>query len=377
MSINITYNTSTESNITREFSTSNELKSFISDNKTNFTGAMKVVCDNSITDCNYMFYDCQNLTSLDLSEFDTSNVTNMRAMFYNCQNLTSLDLNNFNTTKVTNMQQMFSSCKNLVVLNINSFNTSNVTRMDDMFQECEKLTSLNLSSFDTNKVTDMDGMFEFCGSLTLLDLSNFDTSKITDMNRMFYYCKNLTSLDISNFNTSNVTNMNYMFEGCSKLTSLNLSSFDTSKVINMRQMFHICYELTTIYCEQDWNNKAVTDSNNMFLSCTKLKGAISYNSSKRNINYANPDTGYFSYPLGTGPSRKFLVNLNMDQNEIKNMLLDKRNTTPDSPAAGQIYYNTTDKKIYVYNGTEWTAGSGFKSSLNLIEAQPYESPEVI
>ena len=321
MSISIIYNTSTESNVTQEFSTATELKNFISTNKANFTGAMKVVCDNSITDCTNMFQYCKNITSLDLSEFDTNNVTDMNYMFYNCNSLTSLDVSNFNTSNVT----------------------------------------------------DMSYMFNRCSSLTNLDVSNFNTSNVTDINDMFSNCSSLTNLDLSNFNTSNVTDMNYMFSNCSSLTNLDLSNFNTSNVTYMNHMFSNCSSLETIYCEQDWKSNQITNSSNMFSNCTNLKGAISYDSTKTDINYANPTTGYFSYL----PSRKFLVNLNMDQNEIKNMLLDKRNTAPNSPAAGQIYYNTTDKKIYIYNGIEWTAGSGFKSSLNLVEAQPYESPEVI
>ena len=269
MSISITYNTSTESNVTQEFNTANELKTFISNNKAIFTGAMKVVCDNSITNCINMFRDCVNITSIDLSEFNTSNVIRMDSMFENCTNLISLNVNNFNTDKVINMQNMFFNCFNLI------------------------------------------------------------------------------SLDVSNFNIKNIKYINGIFQSCSNLT--------------------------TIYCEQDWNNDTITSSTNMFNNCSKLKGAIPYDSTKTDINYANPTTGYFTKI----PSRKFLVNLNMDQNEIKNMLLDKRNTAPNSPAAGQIYYNTTDKKIYIYNGTEWIAGSGFESSLKLVEAQPYESPEVI
>ena len=321
MSISITYNTSTESNVTQEFSTATELKNFISTNKANFTGAMKVVCDNSITDCGTMFYNCPSLTSLDLS----------------------------------------------------NFNTSNVTDMSNMFSYCPSLTSLNLSNFDTSNVTDMNYMFGMCQKLTNLNINNFDTSKVTNMDGMFRECKALTLLNVSNFNTSKVTSMIAMFNGCSNITLLDLSKFDTSNVARMAGMFYNCQKLTTIYCEQNWNNSNITNSADMFSSCTNLKGAISYDSTKVDINYANPTTGYFTKI----PSRKFLVNLNMDQNEIKNMLLDKRNTAPDSPAAGQIYYNITDKKIYIYNGTEWIAGSGFKSSLSLVEAQPYESPEVI
>ena len=45
-----------------------------------------------------MFYRCLNLTSLDLSNFDTSNIIDMDGMFAHCSSLVSLDLSNFNTS---------------------------------------------------------------------------------------------------------------------------------------------------------------------------------------------------------------------------------------------------------------------------------------
>ena len=56
-----------------------------------------------------MFPHC-SLTSLDLSNFDTSNVTDMSSMFYGCLNLKSLDLSSFDTSNVTNMSYMFYIC---------------------------------------------------------------------------------------------------------------------------------------------------------------------------------------------------------------------------------------------------------------------------
>ena len=60
-----------------------------------------------------MFRDCDKLQSLDLSNFDTSNVYNMDSMFYSCHNLQSLDLSNFDTSIVANMDSMFTYCNNL------------------------------------------------------------------------------------------------------------------------------------------------------------------------------------------------------------------------------------------------------------------------
>ena len=62
----------------------------------------------NVADMRNMFKSCSKLTSLDVSDFDTSSVTNMSSMFSSCSKLTSLDLSNFNTSSVTNMSYMFS-----------------------------------------------------------------------------------------------------------------------------------------------------------------------------------------------------------------------------------------------------------------------------
>ena len=184
------------------------------------------------------------------------NPTNMSYMFYQSK-LTDDMMAQFmpyfpNTNQVTNMQEMFSySSSNLTSLNLSNFNTGKVTNMEHMFYECSKLTSLDLSSFDTSQVTSMRGMFYGCSKLTSLDLSNFNTSQITNTYNMFYYCSKLTSLNLSNWDTSNITNMSQMFYNCSKLTSLDLSSFDTSKVTNSYSMFTAVKDCT-IYIGDKW-----------------------------------------------------------------------------------------------------------------------------
>ena len=231
----------------------------------------------SVTDMNNMFARCSSLTALDLSNFDTSNVTSMGnpygygygGMFGECKSLTSLDLSSFDTSKVKQMSNMFDSCSKLTTLDLSNFNTSNVTSMAIMFYGCTSLTSLDLSSFDTSKVTNMDRMFYNCSSLTGLDLSNFDTSNLTNMGGMFTGCKNLTSLNLSSFNTLNVTNMGGMFNNCNSLVNLNLSSFDTSKVTSMQNMFYGCSKLTSLDLSR-FDTSKVTSMKNMFYGCSKL-----------------------------------------------------------------------------------------------------------
>ena len=60
-----------------------------------------------------MFGNCKDLTSLDLTGFDTSNVTSMRYMFCSCESLTNLNLSGFDASAVTEMDDMFYGCDNL------------------------------------------------------------------------------------------------------------------------------------------------------------------------------------------------------------------------------------------------------------------------
>ena len=124
----------------------------------------------------------------------------MYGMFYNCSNLTSLDLSGFDTSKVTDMSSMFftsSYTNKLTSIDLSSFDTSQVTSMADMFCGCVRLVDFDLSGFDTSQVTNMLNMFQYCSNLTSLDLSGFDTSQVTNMSSMFSNCDNLRLLVIS------------------------------------------------------------------------------------------------------------------------------------------------------------------------------------
>ena len=239
---------------------------------TNMTSIDLSVLDTSeVTNMSYMFSACISLTSLDVSNFDTSKVIDMSDMFNQCYMLTSLDLRNFNTSEVIDMSSMFSACISLTSLDVSNFDTSKVIDMSDMFRRADfdsmHIEKINVSNFDTSKVIDMSDMFAGCSRLTSLDVSNFDTSKVINMSDMFSECSSLTSLDVSNFDTSQVIDMSYMFSGCSSLTSLDLSSFDTSKVTTMNWIFNKCSKLTKIMVSNKWVINSGASTDRMFDNC--------------------------------------------------------------------------------------------------------------
>ena len=223
----------------------------------------------SVTDMRSMFSDCSSLTTLDLSGFDTSSVIDMGWMFEGCSSLTSLEISNFNTSSVKSMGSMFRNCRKLPQLDLSHFNTYKVTTMRDMFSGCEALTALNITSWNTQAVTNMNSMFFNCFKLTTLDFSSFNASSVTDMGSMFWNCVSLTSLDLSSFNTPAVTDMSFMFSYCRSLVSLNLANFDTSSVTNMNSMFFDCPSLASLDLA-NFDTSNVTSMRSMFYGCSSL-----------------------------------------------------------------------------------------------------------
>ena len=229
------------------------------------------------------FRDCTGLNEITgLKYLNTAEVTDMSYMFWNCKNLSSLDLSNFNTTKVENMFGMFFYCENLSSLVISNFNTANVTDMSNMFYLCKNLSSLDIPNFNTAKVTDMSYMFHMCQKLTELNLSNFKTEKVKNMSNMFSYCNMLEKLDLSNFNTANVTNMSSMFYGCSTLQTIYVSDDF----------------VVTVLTNEDYKK-------DLFTGCEALKGALTeYDANKTGSEYANYKTGYFTKLVGMNGDEK-------------------------------------------------------------------------
>ena len=56
---------------------------------------------------------------------------------------------------------------------------------------------------------------------------------------------------------------------------------------------------------------------------------------------------------------KFGSSINLQNNELQNAVLQNLSSAPSNAKEGQMYYDTTQKSIMTYNGTEWVkAGSG-------------------
>ena len=127
---------------------------------------------------NFMFDGCNSVESIDISGMDFSNAKSgadyygLSQLFKDCSKLSTLILPptvSFNNSGMS-LNNMFRGCSSLTTLDLSNFDTTNVEYMELMFYDCASLTSLDLSSFDTTNVTTMSSMFLNCYKLSNLTL---------------------------------------------------------------------------------------------------------------------------------------------------------------------------------------------------------------
>ena len=126
-----------------------------------------------------MFNNCRQLTSLDLSSFNSAKVTDMSAMFYGCSNLSTIYVSDeWSTNAVTNSVNMFTGCSKLEGGNGTTYVSSNPTDMTYAHVD----TAGNPGYF-TYKATFQVGDVNKDGSITIADVTvlvNIILGKSTD-----------------------------------------------------------------------------------------------------------------------------------------------------------------------------------------------------
>ncbi|MDD6348641.1 MULTISPECIES: SpaA isopeptide-forming pilin-related protein [Erysipelotrichales] len=121
------------------------------------------------------------------------------SLFYNCQSLKKVDLSNLDTSKTTNMANMFFQCIALTNDGADSY---------IKFRD----TDNSKTKFTTKNVTSMEAMFYWSG-ITKIDLSLFDFSSIEEMSQMFFYCSNLNEIDLSSLSGAKTKKQHSTYDG--------------------------------------------------------------------------------------------------------------------------------------------------------------------
>ena len=102
-------------------------------------------------------------------------------MFGSCRGLTSLDLSNWDVSNLNDMYNMFASCKNLEVLNLSYWNLNN--DMERSFYGCSSLHTIRLDDCNSNTIN------------KVISSSEFPTNTISEVTRTIY-CKRSEAYDL-------------------------------------------------------------------------------------------------------------------------------------------------------------------------------------
>ncbi len=131
---------------------------------------------------------------------------NMGAYFANLSGVEYAALNNLDVSDVNNMKSTFYEFGSWMdTLDLSNWNTSNVEHMWEMFDSTDIKNLILGNNFDTSKVESFSYMFSN-SKFSKLAL-NFTITSGGWMSSMFEDAKNLSELNVSSFDMSNVKNM--------------------------------------------------------------------------------------------------------------------------------------------------------------------------
>ena len=250
------------------------------DPDTNPTGVEKKIC-----------WYSKNENTLKFKPQNNPTYASMAGFFQDYDNLESIDLIGFDTSNINNMSHMFDGCVKLKAVNLTGIVTSAVTDMSYMFYKAgySYIPMQHKNGTLLDKIPNTDDQY-----LSITGMNGFNTGKVTNMEYMFSICSAKT-LDVSRFNASKVTNFSHMFAGendnnstyrPTKFTYLELEKWNVGRNvgnnwIDMSNMFDVCNMIETITLTDDpsstdkgWNFARVTNMTEMFNRCESANKII-------------------------------------------------------------------------------------------------------
>lgn len=320
------------SNIDFRNYTANGFRNFI-----NCVEIGKFILPEDTTDLSNLFYDCNSLTTYDLSGVNWSNITKLEYAFYRCSSLSIIDLSNLNLENITTLQATFFGCSQATEIKLPNILMNNLTTVGSLFANCSNLTSYQLPIFpETNVIC--NSMFSSCSSLENIVLPSMH---VNSMSGVFSRCISLISADLSNVifdeNTSSLTNLFYK---CSSLKTVNFgNNIIYSKQIN--QLFQDCTSIEHIDFSKI-NSQNVTDASYTFDGCSSLK-TIVFDS----LDFSNARCGsMFSGCSSLNFDSNITISVNSGSSLFRDCLSLDKEVVVNITGISSYYHNSISRMFY-------------------------------
>ena len=158
-------------------------------------GRQKIVVNNKSEIKNIIeeiIEETNNEDSINLNHVDVSNITDITRLFRSYR-FKHIDISKWNVSNIVNMQYVFP--ETLETINLSNWDVSNVQLTVGMFYNCKNLKEIgDISNWNIKSLKNASDMFNSCSSIKTIDISNWDLSSLDSANRMFYNCRELESI---------------------------------------------------------------------------------------------------------------------------------------------------------------------------------------
>ena len=132
-------------------------------------------------------------------DLTTIGLNGMQNCFYNCNALTSADLSALTTVGSNGLVSCFKYCNALTSVDLSALTTVDSNGLQSCFSDCASLTSVDLSALTTVGDSGMRSCFSYCSSLANISFPS------------------LTNVQTDSFGTASY---NYCFASCTALTEI-------------------------------------------------------------------------------------------------------------------------------------------------------------
>ena len=306
-------------------------------------------------------------SSINLLNWDVSNVQKMNSMLTICDfntNNVAINISNWNVSNVTDMSLAFFATAFSSMEELN-WNLANITSVSQMFRDTNFNSDLNFI-FPTTRDFNLVSMFESAQYFnrninTRIDETTgkryWDVSSVNNMRLMFLYARSFNQ-PLDQWDVGNVTNMESMFYDARSFDK-NISSWDVSSVTTMENMFSTFPEAVGTYTFNQnldlWGTKLskVTNMNSMFNRATNFNnGGVENDTTRPMTSWAvNSTVTHVDFATGSKLYHTDYLNGNMQPNYwdyAYGVSNGNFNTTPPVP------YNSYHRPSNNYTIDSWT-----------------------
>lgn len=138
----------------------------------------------NVENFSYMCASCAYATSIDCSKIDTSKATNFAAMFYNCQAAAIIPPANGyqHASGLWSTQFMFYNCKQITSVDLSMIGDAyNITNSNGWFNGCANLEAIDFTGLKDLEPSQVTNLFLSCSALTSINVTGADATSIATL----------------------------------------------------------------------------------------------------------------------------------------------------------------------------------------------------